>query len=50
MFLNQVAEWRYDREPTSTPWYPSMRLVRASELGGWDEVVGTLQQLLHADA
>ena len=50
MFLNQVAEWRYEREPTSTPWYPSMRLVRASELGGWDEVVGTLQQLLHADA
>ncbi|MDR5811782.1 glycosyltransferase family 9 protein [Caballeronia sp. LZ019] len=50
MLLNQVAEWRYERDPTSTPWYPGMRLVRARELGGWDGVVGTVQQLLHADA
>lgn len=50
MFLNQVAEWRYEREPTSTAWYPGMRLVRARRLGGWDEVVGTLQQLVKADA
>lgn len=50
MFLNQVAEWRYEREATTTPWYPGMRLVRARELGGWGEVVGALQRVLGTDA
>jgi len=45
-----VAEWRYERDSTSTQWYPNTRLVRARELGGWGEVVGTLQRLLTADA
>ncbi|KIG11373.1 glycosyltransferase family 9 protein [Caballeronia concitans] len=49
MFLNHVAEWRYERAATSTPWYPTMRLVRARELGGWTDVVATLQRMLHAD-
>jgi Glycosyltransferase family 9 (heptosyltransferase) len=49
MFLNQVADWRYERDPQRTPWYPAMRLVRARSLGDWDDVVRNLQQLIAAD-
>ncbi|WP_061169935.1 glycosyltransferase family 9 protein [Caballeronia hypogeia] len=49
MFLNQVAEWRYEREPDRTAWYPAMRLVRAPRLGDWDDVVRTLRQRLIDD-
>ncbi|SAL02902.1 TPR repeat-containing protein [Caballeronia fortuita] len=50
LFLNEVAEWRYERDPHRTPWYPSMRLVRARRLGDWDDVVRTLQRLLTSEA
>ncbi|WP_321791020.1 glycosyltransferase family 9 protein [Caballeronia sp. J97] len=46
LFLNHVAEWRYERDPHRTPWYPSMRLARARRLGDWNDVVRTLQRLL----
>ncbi|MDR5765211.1 MULTISPECIES: glycosyltransferase family 9 protein [unclassified Caballeronia] len=50
LFLNQVAEWRYERDPHVTPWYASMRLVRARGLGDWNDVVRNLQALLTAQA
>ncbi|WP_250499500.1 glycosyltransferase family 9 protein [Caballeronia sp. GAWG1-5s-s] len=50
LFLNHVAEWRYEREGATTAWYPNVRLVRARELGAWGDVVGALQRLLNADA
>ncbi|AQG98863.1 hypothetical protein A9R05_08475 [Burkholderia sp. KK1] len=49
-FLNQVADWRYERDLDRTPWYASMRLVRAGRLGDWDDVVRKLRQRLAADA
>ncbi|SAK63171.1 TPR domain-containing protein [Caballeronia temeraria] len=50
LFLNQVAEWRYEQDPHRTPWYPSMRLVRARRLGDWADVVRNLQRALTAGA
>ncbi|GJH30135.1 glycosyltransferase family 9 protein [Caballeronia novacaledonica] len=49
LFLNQVAEWRYERDPHRTPWYPTMQLVRARRLGDWNDVVRKLQQHLASD-
>ena len=39
MMLGKIPDWRWLLEGTSTPWYPTMRLVRQSELGRWDDVV-----------
>jgi hypothetical protein len=44
-----VAEWRYERDPHRTPWYPTMQLVRARRLGDWADVVRKLQQHLASD-
>ncbi|WP_250513155.1 glycosyltransferase family 9 protein [Caballeronia sp. INDeC2] len=46
LFLNQVADWRYERDPDHTPWYPAMQLIRARRLGDWDDVVRKLSQAL----
>ena len=50
LFLNQVADWRYEREPHHTAWYPSTRLVRAPRLGDWADVVRNLRNQIAADA
>jgi hypothetical protein len=33
--FSQVADWRWVRGRTDTPWYPSMRLFRQEHLGDW---------------
>ncbi len=39
--------WRWLRERTDSPWYPSARLYRQPSPGDWDGVVGQLRQDLH---
>jgi Flp pilus assembly protein TadD len=34
-----AADWRWLRERTDTPWYPTMRLFRQARSGEWDGVV-----------
>jgi hypothetical protein len=46
LLLNSVADWRWERTPDSTPWYPSMRVIRARELGNWTELASTTRALL----
>ena len=36
--LSYVPDWRWMLERKDTPWYPSMRLFRQSELGDWSGV------------
>ena len=36
--LKHVPDWRWLLERTDCPWYPSMRLLRQSRRGDWDEV------------
>jgi hypothetical protein len=46
MLLNRAADWRWERMPSSTPWYPALRLARAPALGDWPGAVAQLQVLL----
>ena len=36
--LPYIPDWRWMLEREDTPWYPSMRLFRQSELGDWSRV------------
>ncbi|MBI3839626.1 MAG: hypothetical protein HY288_17025 [Planctomycetia bacterium] len=40
VWLAQAAmpDWRWMRDRSDTPWYPTMRLFRQSQLGNWAEV------------
>ncbi|MFM0074377.1 tetratricopeptide repeat protein [Paraburkholderia sediminicola] len=40
------SEWRWLVDRTDSPWYPSMRLFRQSELMEWDSVVEEVQEAL----
>ncbi|WP_157652377.1 glycosyltransferase family 9 protein [Burkholderia ubonensis] len=40
------ADWRYERLPASTPWYPSVRIARQPVIGAWDAIVGDAQWIL----
>ncbi|MGB7327582.1 MAG: tetratricopeptide repeat-containing glycosyltransferase family protein [Rubripirellula sp.] len=37
--LGRVPDWRWLQTGDSTPWYPTMKLVRQQQLGSWDNVV-----------
>ena len=39
VLLKHEADWRWMRERTDSPWYPSMRLFRQPRAGDWDAVV-----------
>jgi tetratricopeptide (TPR) repeat protein len=39
VLLGAVPEWRWALEGETTPWYPTMRLFRAPERGGWTELM-----------
>jgi Flp pilus assembly protein TadD len=40
--LKQVAEWRWLRDRSDSPWYPTMRLFRQRARGDWDELFGRI--------
>lgn len=40
------GDWRYERLPTSTPWYPGVRIVRQPAIGAWDATVADAQWVL----
>jgi tetratricopeptide (TPR) repeat protein len=39
VLLPLVADWRWLRERSDSPWYPTMRLFRQRKRGDWDEVL-----------
>lgn len=39
VMLPFVAEWRWMEEREDSPWYPTMRLFRQTEIGSWDAVI-----------
>lgn len=43
--LPASADWRWLSEQDDSPWYPTMRLFRQSELGNWTDV---FERLAHA--
>ena len=36
--LSEAPEWRWQRYREDSPWYPTARLFRQEEKGGWDSV------------
>lgn len=40
------ADWRWLNGRTDSPWYPSMRLFRQTELGQWDAVIAKVRDAL----
>ncbi|WP_157657598.1 glycosyltransferase family 9 protein [Burkholderia ubonensis] len=40
------ADWRYERLPTSTAWYPSVRIVRQPVIGARDTTVADARRIL----
>ncbi len=38
LLLGRVPDWRWLQTGDTTPWYPSMRLFRQSQIGQWSDV------------
>ena len=44
VIIGRVPDWRWMQEGEHTRWYPSMHLVRQSNIGCWDDVVKKVTQ------
>ena len=47
VLLQFGADFRWLRQRTDSPWYPSMRLLRQSALGDWGGVLAGLGRVVH---
>ncbi|HEX8524005.1 MAG TPA: tetratricopeptide repeat-containing glycosyltransferase family protein [Tepidisphaeraceae bacterium] len=45
--LPHVTDWRWMLDPTTTPWYPTMRLFRQARIDDWSEPIAQLTRHLH---
>jgi tetratricopeptide (TPR) repeat protein len=50
LLLSHIQDWRWMHERSDSPWYPSARLFRQSQIGDWDGVVAAVAQELAAFA
>ncbi|MEL6109835.1 MAG: tetratricopeptide repeat-containing glycosyltransferase family protein [Planctomycetota bacterium] len=39
LLLGKVPDWRWLRSGETTPWYPSLKLVRQREMGDWTDAI-----------
>lgn len=46
LMLCKLPDWRWMMKGTTTPWYPSVTLVRQKVLGDWSEVIQRVKVLL----
>lgn len=46
LMLPFASSWRWTRDRTDTPWYPSMRLFRQPAPGDWNSVISQLKEKL----
>jgi tetratricopeptide (TPR) repeat protein len=47
LLLSAAADWRWLREGADTPWYPSMRLWRQTQLGDWEQLLQRVADAVH---
>jgi Flp pilus assembly protein TadD len=47
VLLPFVPDWRWMRDRTDTPWYPTMRLFRQTQWGSWDHPLAELAKCLN---
>jgi hypothetical protein len=50
LLLSDVQDWRWLRDRTDSPWYPSARLFRQPHAGAWDGTVAAVARELTAFA
>jgi hypothetical protein len=50
LLLPSAASWRWMRDRSDTPWYPSMRLFRQPAPGDWASVIDAIQNSIHRNA
>jgi ADP-heptose:LPS heptosyltransferase len=48
VMLPKAAEWRWLRDRTDSPWYPTLELVRHDADARWDGVVQRIADRLRA--
>jgi Tfp pilus assembly protein PilF len=46
VLLPEPADWRWMRERTDSPWYPSVKLFRQSVRGQWNDLIEQVAKLL----
>ena len=46
LMLPEAPDWRWWLQPETSPWYPSVRLVRQSTAGRWDDVIARVARAL----
>jgi len=48
LLLSHIQDWRWMHDRADSPWYPSARLFRQSEIGDWDGVIAAVARELAA--
>ncbi|MBY0377043.1 MAG: hypothetical protein K2Q33_00585, partial [Gammaproteobacteria bacterium] len=48
LLMRYQTEWRHPRGRTTSPWYPSMRLMRQAKPGDWDSVLQQVETELES--
>ena len=48
LLLSHIQDWRWMHDRADSPWYPSARLFRQSQIGDWDSVITAVAQELAA--
>jgi hypothetical protein len=48
--LSCVPDWRWMLEGEATPWYPTMRLFRQTQLGDWTGVIERVAEALRRES
>jgi len=46
VMLPWICDWRWLRDRSDTPWYPSMRLFRQPKLADWNPVFSNVRSAL----
>jgi tetratricopeptide (TPR) repeat protein len=49
LLLPHVADWRWLRDRTDSPWYPTMRLFRQPSAGDWNSVIAQVVEALKSE-
>lgn len=50
LLLSHIQDWRWMHDRSDSPWYPSARLFRQSQIGDWDGVIAAVAGELAAFA
>jgi ADP-heptose:LPS heptosyltransferase len=46
LLLSQNSEWRWLKQRSDTPWYPSIQIFRQKKLGIWGDVIEEVKREL----